>query len=107
MPISPAEVTALVNRIWIVIHKHRRMARGQNLAIWTGIHYSVALLIRLEFIADVGQDCGDLTRMGIYELSGVNDWLSQAAINNFLTQAAIRPNVDPFPADCARTDWEG
>ncbi len=97
-PISAAEVTALVNRYWIVMHKHRRMARRQDLAIWTGIHYSVALLIRLEFIADIGQDCGDLTRMGIYELSGVNDWL---------TQSAIRPNIDPFPADCTRTDWEG
>ncbi len=97
-PISPAEVTALVNRFWIVMHKHRRMARQQDLVNWTGIHYSVALLIRLEFIADIGQDCGDLTRMGMYELSGVNDWL---------TQSAIRPNIDPFPADCTRTNWEG
>ena len=106
-PISPAEVTALVNRFWIVMHKHRRMARQQDLVNWTGIHYSVALLIRLEFIADIGQDCGDLTRMGMYELSGVNDWLTQSAMNVWLTRSAIRPNIDPFPADCTRTNWEG
>ncbi len=97
-PISPAEVATLVSRYWIVMHKHRRMARRQDLAIWTGIHYSMALLVRLEFVADTGQDCGDLTQMGIYELSGVNNWL---------TQSCQGPNLNPFPDDCARTDWEG
>ena len=97
-PIAADEVTALVSRYWIMMHKHRRgMARNQPLVIWTGVHHSIALLVRLEFIAATGQDCGDLTRMGIYDLSGVNEWM---------TQAGMQPNVHPFPDSCGRTDWE-
>ncbi len=96
-PIGPDDVATLVTRYWVTMHKHRRgMARHQDLVIWTGIHFSVALLVRLEFIADTGQDCGDLMRMGIYDLSGVNSWLAQAG---------IQPNVNPFPDSCTRTDW--
>ena len=92
-------VAALVSRYWITMHKHRRgMARNQDLVIWTGIHLSVALLVRLEFIAVTGKDCGDLTRMGIYDLAGVSEWL---------TRLEIPPNVNLFPDSCARTDWEG
>ncbi len=96
--IGPDEVVALVSRYWIAMHKHRRgMARRQDLAIWTGIHFSIALLIRLEFIAQTDRDCGDLTRMGIYDLSGVDAWL---------TQSGMPPRVTPFPNSCQWTDWK-
>ncbi len=98
-PIRPDEVARLVFRYWITMHKHRRgMARRQDLVIWTGIRHSIALLVRLEFIAATGQDCGDPTRMAIYELSGVDAWL---------TDAGSPPDVHPFPDASAGTDWAG
>ena len=97
--IAQGEVSALVTRYWVTMHKHRRgMGRTQDLVIWTGIHHSVAQLVRLEFIGLTGQDCGDLTRMAIYDLSGVNEWWRVLGMS---------PNVNPVPPSSSVTDWEG
>lgn len=77
-PIEATAVGDLVQRFWITMHKHRRgIARAQDLVIWTGVHYSIADIMRLEFLQATGLDCGNLTRMGIYELSGVSEWLRE------------------------------
>ncbi len=75
--VSPATLSDLIQTFWINLHKHRRgIARAQDVVIWVGIRHSVIQLLRLQFIAATGQDCGDLARMGIYGLSGVDEWLS-------------------------------
>ncbi len=95
--ISAQEVRDLVQAFWVTMHKHRRgIAREQELVIWTGIHLSLAQLMRLQFIAATDQDCGDLTRMGIYSLSGVNDWLKINADTDCLAELL---------APVASTDW--
>lgn len=74
--VSATGVGDLVQAFWVTMHKHRRgIARAQDLVMWFGVHLSLVQLMRLQFIATTGQDCGDLTRMGIYSLSGVNEWL--------------------------------
>lgn len=72
------KVQDLMQAFWVTMHKHRRgIARAQELVIWTGIHLSTTQLMRLQFIAVRGRDCGDLTRMGIYSLSAVSDHLQR------------------------------
>ena len=74
------EVAAAVELFWVTIHKHRRgLIRKQDLAIWTGIRYSICDLLRLQFIAATDRDPGSLMHMGIYALSGTSDWLENHA----------------------------
>ena len=77
---TAAEVTEAAELFWVTIHKHRRgLIRRQDLAIWTGIRYSIYDLLRLQFIAATGRDPGSLMHMGIYGLSGTSDWLEHHA----------------------------
>ena len=74
------DVAEAVELFWVTIHKHRRgLIRKQDLAIWTGIRYSICDLLRLQFIAATGRDPGSLMHMGIYALSGTSDWLERHA----------------------------
>ena len=74
------EVAEAVELFWVTIHKHRRgLIRKQDLAIWTGIRYSICDLLRLQFIAATDCDPGSPMHMGIYALSGTSDWLENHA----------------------------
>ena len=74
------EIAEAVELFWVTIHKHRRgLIRKQDLAIWTGIRYSICDLLRLQFIAATDRDPGGLMHMGIYELSGTSNWLENHA----------------------------
>ncbi len=73
-------VSEAVELFWVTIHKHRRgLIRQQDLAIWTGIRYSICHLLRLQFIAATNCDPGSLMHMGIYALSGTSNWLENHA----------------------------
>lgn len=80
------EIAEAVELFWVTIHKHRRgLIRKQDLAIWTGIRYSICDLLRLQFIAATDRDPGSLMHMGIYALSGTSKWLENHADWNWKT----------------------
>lgn len=76
--VSVENVIELVEGFWIIMHKHRRgFAREQELLVWVGVNISMAALMRLRFLALTDRDCGNLSRMGIYQLTGVCEWLKE------------------------------
>lgn len=93
------EVGGLVQTFWVTALKHRRgILRQQELLIWIGLNLSRAQLVRLQFLAEMDRDCGDLARMGIYTLSAIQDWLQERG------RAELGPEILRLGADGDWTD---
>ena len=92
------EIAEAVELFWVTIHKHRRgLIRKQDLAIWTGIRYSICDLLRLQFIAATDRDPGSLMHMGIYALSGTSNWLENHADWDWRTVLDLEPGSGLAP----------
>lgn len=71
-PASPLMIADLIEIYWLHAHKHRKvLARNLDLVAWTGLKLLQPIVLRLYYILATGDDCGDLNRATIHQLTPV------------------------------------